>query len=85
MCYGCVLSTARCGLMSSQRDCLQDQVNIHELVKQKIRSLINAPSADKENNQDEARLRKRRTKGLIYVHRGAVIAILAAKRLKALT
>lgn len=57
--YGCVFSMASCVLMSSQRDSLQDQVNIHKLVKQKIRSLINALPVAEENNPDEARLRKR--------------------------
>ncbi|NXJ24834.1 CC171 protein, partial [Dicrurus megarhynchus] len=68
--------------MSSQRDLLQDQANIYELVNQKIRSLVHALSDDKENNQDGAKLKKR--KGLIYVFRRAVIAVLAANRLKVL-
>ncbi|NXH61510.1 CC171 protein, partial [Rhabdornis inornatus] len=68
--------------MSSQRDLLQDQVNIYELVNQKIRTLVHALSDDKENSQDEAKLKKRRSQGLIYVFRRAVIAVLAAKRLK---
>lgn len=68
--------------VSSQRDPLQDQVNIHELVKQKIRSLLHAPPADVENNEDKARPRQRRTEGLIYVFRGDVTAVLAADRLE---
>ncbi|NWT55543.1 CC171 protein, partial [Erythrocercus mccallii] len=69
--------------MSSQRDLLQDQVNIYELVNQKVRNLVHALS-DKESNQDEAKLKKRKSQGLIYVFRRAVIAVLAANRLKVL-
>uniref|UniRef100_A0A8D2MY42 Coiled-coil domain containing 171 n=1 Tax=Zonotrichia albicollis TaxID=44394 RepID=A0A8D2MY42_ZONAL len=70
--------------MSSQRDLLQDQANIYELVNQKIRTLVHALSDDKENNQDEAKLKRRKSQGLIYVFRRAVIAVLAANRLKVL-
>uniref|UniRef100_U3JVM4 Coiled-coil domain containing 171 n=1 Tax=Ficedula albicollis TaxID=59894 RepID=U3JVM4_FICAL len=70
--------------MSSQRNLLQDQVNIYELANQKIRTLIHALSDDKENSQDEAKLKKRKSQGLIYVFRRAVIAVLAANRLKVL-
>lgn len=70
--------------MSSQRDLLQDQVNIYELVNQKIRSLVHALSYDRENNQEEAKLKKRKSQGLIYVFRRAVIAVLAANRLQVL-
>ncbi|XP_068858203.1 coiled-coil domain-containing protein 171 [Aphelocoma coerulescens] len=70
--------------MSSQRDLLQDQANIYELVNQKIRSLVHVLSDDKENNQDEAKLKKRKSQGLIYVFRRAVIVVLAANRLKVL-
>ncbi|NXH44531.1 CC171 protein, partial [Dicaeum eximium] len=70
--------------MSSQRDLLQDQANIYELVNQKIRTLVHTLSDDKENNQDEAKLKKRKSQGLIYVFRRAVIAVLAANRLKVL-
>ncbi|NXD58156.1 CC171 protein, partial [Corvus moneduloides] len=70
--------------MSSQRDLLQDQANIYELVNQKIRSLVHVLSDDKENHQDEAKLKKRKFQGLIYVFRRAVIAVLAANRLKVL-
>ncbi|NXI87018.1 CC171 protein, partial [Rhipidura dahli] len=70
--------------MSSQRDLLQDQANIYELVNQRIRSLVHALSDDKENNQDEAKLKKRKSQDLIYVFRRAVIAVLAANRLKVL-
>ncbi|XP_063279270.1 coiled-coil domain-containing protein 171 isoform X5 [Prinia subflava] len=70
--------------MSYQRDLLQDQVNIYELVNQKIKTLVYALSDDKENNQDEAKLKKRKSQGLIYVFRRAVIAVLAANRLKVL-
>ncbi|NXP38584.1 CC171 protein, partial [Leiothrix lutea] len=69
--------------MSSQRDLLQDQVNIYELVNWKIRILVHALSDDK-NNQDEAKLKKRKSRGLIYIFRRAVIAILAANRLQVL-
>ncbi|KFO08621.1 Coiled-coil domain-containing protein 171, partial [Balearica regulorum gibbericeps] len=70
--------------MSSQRDLLQDQVNIYELVNQEIRTLVHALSDVEENNQDEAKLKKRKFKGLIHVFRRGVIAVLAANRLKLL-
>ncbi|NXA80099.1 CC171 protein, partial [Thryothorus ludovicianus] len=70
--------------MSSQRDLLQYQVNLHKLVNKKIRSLLYALPNNMENNQDEARLRQRRAKHLVYVFRRAVIAVLAANRLRAL-
>ncbi|NXB74016.1 CC171 protein, partial [Donacobius atricapilla] len=70
--------------ISSQRDLLQDQVNLQELMNQKIRSLLYALPAKEENNQDEARLKQRRAKRLVYVLRRAVIAVLAANRLRAL-
>ncbi|XP_041341491.1 LOW QUALITY PROTEIN: coiled-coil domain-containing protein 171 [Pyrgilauda ruficollis] len=70
--------------MSSQRDLLRDQVNIYELVNQKIKTLVHALSDDKENNQDEAKLKKRKSQGLIYIFRRAVIAVLAANRLQVL-
>ncbi|XP_065512455.1 coiled-coil domain-containing protein 171 isoform X3 [Caloenas nicobarica] len=70
--------------MSSQRDLLQDQVNIYELVNQEIRTLVHALSDAEENNQDEAKLKKRKFKGLIRVFRRGVIAVLAANRLKVL-
>ncbi|NWZ80134.1 CC171 protein, partial [Poecile atricapillus] len=70
--------------MCFQRDLLQHQVNIYELVNQKIRTLVHALSDDKENNQDEAKLKKRKSQGLIYVFRRAVIAVLATNRLKVL-
>ncbi|NWQ75820.1 CC171 protein, partial [Columbina picui] len=70
--------------MSSQRDLLQDQVNIYELVNQEIRTLVHALSDAEENNQDESKLKKRKFKGLIHVFRRGVIAVLAANRLKVL-
>ncbi|KFV96763.1 Coiled-coil domain-containing protein 171, partial [Fulmarus glacialis] len=70
--------------MSSQRDLLQDQVNIYELVNQEIRTLVHALCDVEENNQDEAKLKKRKFKGLIRVFRRGVIAVLAANRLKVL-
>ncbi|XP_030825307.1 coiled-coil domain-containing protein 171 [Camarhynchus parvulus] len=70
--------------MCSQKDLLQDQANIYELVNQKIRTLVHALSDDKENNQDEAKVKRRKSQGLIYVFRRAVIAVLAANRLKVL-
>ncbi|NXX18221.1 CC171 protein, partial [Podargus strigoides] len=70
--------------MSSQRDLLQDQVNIHELVNQEIKTLVHILSDVEENNQDEAKLKKRRFRGLIHVFRRGVIAVLAANRLKVL-
>ncbi|NXL05678.1 CC171 protein, partial [Mesembrinibis cayennensis] len=70
--------------MSSQRDLLQDQVNIYELVNQEIRTLVHAVSDVEENNQDEAKLKKRKFRGLIRIFRRGVIAVLAANRLKVL-
>ncbi|XP_009981205.1 PREDICTED: coiled-coil domain-containing protein 171, partial [Tauraco erythrolophus] len=67
--------------MSSQRDLLQDQVNIYELVNQEIRTLVHALSDVEDNNQDEV---KRKFKGLTRVFRRGVIAVLAANRLKVL-
>ncbi|NXL69995.1 CC171 protein, partial [Leptocoma aspasia] len=79
-----LLSGALCPLygrlcvMSSQRDLLQGQVNLHGLVNQKIISLLYALPINVENNRDKARLR------LVYVFRRAVIAVLAANRFRAL-
>ncbi|NXG21729.1 CC171 protein, partial [Grallaria varia] len=70
--------------ISSQRDLLQDQINIYELVNQKIRTLVHALSDDEENSQNEAKIKKRKFQGLIYVFRRAVIVVLAANRLKVL-
>ncbi|NWR74394.1 CC171 protein, partial [Centropus unirufus] len=70
--------------MSSQRDLLQDQVNIYELVNQEIRTLVHALSDIEEESQDEAKLKKKKFSGLIWVFRRTVIAILAANRLKVL-
>ncbi|NWX33443.1 CC171 protein, partial [Notiomystis cincta] len=79
----CPLLSRTCA-MASQRDLLQDQVNLHGLVNQKIRSLLYALPSNVENNQDEARLRQRRAKNLVYVLRRAVIAVLAANRMRVL-
>ncbi|XP_053910446.1 coiled-coil domain-containing protein 171 isoform X6 [Cuculus canorus] len=70
--------------MSCQRDLLQDQVNIYELANQQIRTLVHALSDVEENNEDEAKLKKKKIIGLIWVFRRSVIAILAANRLKVL-
>ncbi|KAM4752990.1 coiled-coil domain-containing protein 171-like isoform 1-T1 [Cyanocitta cristata] len=70
--------------MSSQRDLLQEQVNLHGSVNQKIGSLLRALLTSVENHQDEARLRQRRAKVLVYVFRRAVIAVLASNRLRLL-
>ncbi|KAM9507909.1 coiled-coil domain-containing protein 171 [Guaruba guarouba] len=70
--------------MSSQRDLLQDQVNIYELVNQEIRTLVHALSDVEEDSQDDAKLKKRKLKGLIHVFRRGVIAVLAANRFKVL-
>ncbi|XP_074022212.1 coiled-coil domain-containing protein 171 [Numenius arquata] len=70
--------------MSSQRNLLQDQVNIYELVNQEIKTLVHALSDVEENNQDEANLKKRKFRSLIHVFRRGVIAVLAANRLKVL-
>ncbi|NXI08384.1 CC171 protein, partial [Irena cyanogastra] len=85
-----LLSGALCPLygrlcaMSCQRDILQDQLNFHQLLNQKIVSLLYALPASMERSQDEGRLRQRRAKQLAYVFRRAVIAVLAANRLRAL-
>ncbi|XP_010021471.1 PREDICTED: coiled-coil domain-containing protein 171, partial [Nestor notabilis] len=70
--------------MSSQRDLLQDQVNIYELVNQEIRNLVHALSDVEEDSEDDAKLKKRKLKGLIHVFRRGVIAVLAANRFKVL-
>ncbi|XP_039572761.1 coiled-coil domain-containing protein 171-like [Passer montanus] len=84
-----LLSGALCPLygrlsaMSCQRDILQEQVNQHQLLNQKIiRLLCGLPTMVESN--DEGRLRQRRAKSLVYVFRRAVIAVLAANRLRAL-
>ncbi|NXM70342.1 CC171 protein, partial [Serilophus lunatus] len=70
--------------MISQRDFLQDQINLYELVNQKIRTLVLALSDDEENSKNEVKIKKKKFQGLIYVFRRAVIAVLAANRLKVL-
>ncbi|KFW08047.1 Coiled-coil domain-containing protein 171, partial [Eurypyga helias] len=70
--------------MSFQRDLLQGQVNLYELVNQEIRTLVRALSDVEEGNQDEAELKKRKFKDPIHVFRRGVIAVLAANRLKVL-
>ncbi|NXV60888.1 CC171 protein, partial [Molothrus ater] len=85
-----LLSGALCSLYgrlcatSHQRDILQEQVNQNQLLNHKIVSLLYALPAVVERNQDEGRLRQRRAKNLVYVFRRAVIAVLAANRLRAL-
>ncbi|XP_066425906.1 coiled-coil domain-containing protein 171-like [Molothrus aeneus] len=85
-----LLSGALCSLYgrlcatSCQRDILQERVNQHQLLNHKIVSLLYALPAVVERNQDEGRLRQRRAKNLVYVFRRAVIAVLAANRLRAL-
>ncbi|NWT77074.1 CC171 protein, partial [Prunella himalayana] len=85
-----LLSGALCSLyvrlcaMSCQRDILQAQVNQHQLLNQKIISLLYSLPTVLESSQDEGRLRQRRAKHLVYVFRRAVIAVLAANRLRAL-
>ncbi|NXP00584.1 CC171 protein, partial [Certhia brachydactyla] len=85
-----LLSGALCPLygrlstMSCQRDILQDQSNLQEVVNHKIRSLLYAFPTNMESNQDKARLRQRRAKHLVYVFRRAVVAVLAANRLRVL-
>ncbi|KGL80442.1 Coiled-coil domain-containing protein 171, partial [Tinamus guttatus] len=68
--------------LSTQRDLLQDQVNVYELVSQEIRTLAHALSDVEEKKQDEAKIKKRKLKSLIRVFRKGVIAVLAANRLK---
>ncbi|XP_025929361.1 coiled-coil domain-containing protein 171 isoform X3 [Apteryx rowi] len=68
--------------LSTQRDLLQDQVNIYELVNQEIRTLVRALSDVEEKKQDEAKIKKRKFKNLIRIFRKGVIAVLAANRLK---
>ncbi|RLV97005.1 hypothetical protein DV515_00012209, partial [Chloebia gouldiae] len=70
--------------VSCQRDILQEQVKHHKLLNKKIISLLYALPTNEGNSQGEGRLRQRRAKHLIYVFRRAVIAILAANRLRAL-
>ncbi|NXT14348.1 CC171 protein, partial [Prunella fulvescens] len=85
-----LLSGALCPLygqlyaVSCQRDLLQEQVNLQQLVNPKIIRLLYGLPILMENNQDEGRLRQRGPKCLLYVFRRAVIAVLAANRLRAL-
>ncbi|NXR34696.1 CC171 protein, partial [Zosterops hypoxanthus] len=85
-----LLSGALCPLygrlctMSCQRDILQYQMNIHEIMNQKIVSVIYALPTVLERNQDEAKQRQTRAAHLVYVFRKAVIAVLAVNRLRAL-
>ncbi|NXA16401.1 CC171 protein, partial [Sapayoa aenigma] len=83
-----LLSGALCPLygrlcaLSSQKNILQGQVNTYELVNQKIRTIVRA--AAEENIRNEASLRERKSRGLVYVFRRAVVMVLAANRLRAL-
>ncbi|NXA16533.1 CC171 protein, partial [Sapayoa aenigma] len=83
-----LLSGALCPLygrlcaLSSQKNILQGQVNTYELVNQKIRTIVRA--AAEENIRNEASLRERKFRGLVYVFRRAVVMVLAANRLRAL-
>lgn len=70
--------------MSIQRDLLQDQVNIYELVNQEIRTLVHILSGVEEEKKDDAKIKKHKFRGLIHVFRRGVIAVLAANRLKVL-
>ncbi|NWV29080.1 CC171 protein, partial [Origma solitaria] len=70
--------------ISSQRDLLQDLVNHHELVNQKVGTIVRALPANVESNPDGARQRQRRAKGLVFVFRRDVIAVLTVNRLKIL-
>ncbi|NWV60120.1 CC171 protein, partial [Malurus elegans] len=70
--------------MSSQRDLLQGQVNLHDLVNQNIRSILQTLPTNPENSQDETRLRQRRTRELVYTFRRSVVAVLAANRFRLL-
>ncbi|NXU91660.1 CC171 protein, partial [Xiphorhynchus elegans] len=85
-----LLSGALCPLygrlcaVSSQRDLLQNLVNTYQGVNQKIRVILDALPAEEGTNQDEARIRQRRGKALVYVFRRAVIVVLAANRLRVL-
>ncbi|XP_074053652.1 coiled-coil domain-containing protein 171 isoform X4 [Macrotis lagotis] len=69
--------------LSTQRDFLQDQVNTYDMLKQEIRTLVQALS-DVEEKKQNAKLKKKHFKGLIRVFRKGVIAVLAAKRLQIL-
>ncbi|RLV62499.1 hypothetical protein DV515_00019251 [Chloebia gouldiae] len=85
-----LLSGALCPLygrlraVSCQRDILQEQVKHHKLLNQKIISLLSALPANVGNSQGKGRLGQRRAKHLVYIFRRAVIAVLAANRLRAL-
>ncbi|XP_055973317.1 coiled-coil domain-containing protein 171 [Sorex fumeus] len=68
--------------LSTQRDLLQEQVNTFELFKLEVRALAHALSTIEEKKQEEAKMQKKPFKGLIRVFRKAVIAVLAANRLK---
>ncbi|XP_031465819.1 coiled-coil domain-containing protein 171 isoform X2 [Phasianus colchicus] len=71
--------------MSIQRDLLQDQVNVYELVNQEIRTLVHVLSGVDREKEDDAKIKKQKFRGLIRVFRRGVIAVLAANRLKVLS
>ncbi|KAM7166078.1 coiled-coil domain-containing protein 171 isoform 3-T4 [Macrochelys suwanniensis] len=68
--------------LSTQRDFLQDQVHAYEVLKQEIRTLVNALSDVEGKRQDEVKIKKKHFKGMIHVFRKGVIAVLAAHRLQ---
>ncbi|XP_074984903.1 coiled-coil domain-containing protein 171 isoform X5 [Caretta caretta] len=70
--------------LSTQRDFLQDQVHTYEVLKQEIRTLVNALSDVEGKRQDEVKIKKKHFKGMIRVFRKGVIAVLAAHRLQIL-
>ncbi|XP_015704518.1 coiled-coil domain-containing protein 171 isoform X5 [Coturnix japonica] len=70
--------------MSLQRDLLQDQVNVYELVNQQIRTLVHVLSGVEEEKEDDGKIKRKKFKGLIHVFRRGVITVLAANRLKVL-
>ncbi|CAM4558829.1 unnamed protein product [Lepidochelys olivacea] len=70
--------------LSTQRDFLQDQVHTYEVLKQEIRTLVNALSDVEGKRQDEVKIKKKYFKGMIRVFRKGVIAVLAAHRLQIL-
>lgn len=71
--------------MAIQRDLLQEQVNVYELVNQEIRTLVHVLSGVDGEKEDDAKIKKQKFSGLIRVFRRGVIAVLAANRLKVLS
>nr|XP_033776299.1 coiled-coil domain-containing protein 171 isoform X2 [Geotrypetes seraphini] len=66
--------------LSVQRDFLQDQVNVCEVLKQEIRLLAQALSDAEKKKQDDTRKNTKKFQGMIRIFRKGVIVVLAVNR-----